>query len=216
MIGENARRLGLGEDGGELAQRLAHEPRLHAHRGHAHLAFELGLRHQRGDRINHDDIERIRAGERFTNGQRFFAAVRLRHEQIVEVHAEFFRVARIERVLGVNERRQAAGFLRAGDDVQHQRGLARRFRPEDFHDAAARNAADAERQVQRERAGRNHVNFDQRPGIAEAHDAAFAITLGDGGNGGVEFALVRRGGLGFSGGFFGNFRRHKFFPDFRC
>src|ERR1039458_8778778 len=103
-----------------------------------------------------------------------------------------------------------AGLLRAGDDVQHQRGLARRFRPEDFHDAAARNPADAERQVQRERAGRNHVNFDQRPGIAEAHDAAFAVTLGDGGNGGVEFALVRRGGFGFSGRFFGNFWRHNF------
>jgi hypothetical protein len=50
-----------------------------------------------------------------------------------------------------------------------------------------------------------------RPRVAEAHDAAFAVTFGDAGDGGFEFALVRRGGFGFSGGFFGNFRRHKFF-----
>ena len=160
LVRENAGGLGLGENGGELAQRLAHQPRLHAHRGHAHLAFEFGFRHERGDGINHDDVERVRAGERFANGQRFFAAVGLRDEQVVEVHAEFFGVSRIERVFGVNERRQAAGLLRVGDDVQHQRGFAGRFRAENFHDAPARHAADAERQVHRQRAGGDDIDFD--------------------------------------------------------
>ena len=114
-------------------------------------------------------------------------------------------------MLGVNERRESAAFLRVGDDVQHERGFAGRFRPENFDDAAARDAADAQGEVQRERAGRNHVNLDQRPRVAEAHDAAFAVAFGDGGDGGFEFALVRRSGLGFSGRFFGNFRRHNFF-----
>ena len=79
--------------------------------------------------------------------QRFLAAVRLRDEQVVEVHAELLGVSRVERVLGVDERRQAARLLRVGDDVEHQRGFAGGFRPEDFHDAPARNAADAQRQV---------------------------------------------------------------------
>ena len=171
LVGENARRLGLGQNRGELAQRLAHQPRLHAHRGHAHLAFEFGLRHQRGDGINHDDVQRVRARERFANRQRLFAGIRLRDEQVVQVHAEFFGVAGIERVFGVNERRESAGFLRVGDDVQHQRGFAGRFRPENFHDAPARNAADAQREVQRQRAGRDDLNFDLRLRIAEAHDA---------------------------------------------
>ena len=109
------------------------KPRLHAHRGHAHFAFEFRLRHERGDGINDDDIERVRAGERFANGQRLFAGIRLRDEQVIQIHAEFFGVAGIKRVFRVNERREAAGFLRIGDDVEHQRGFAGRFRPVNFH-----------------------------------------------------------------------------------
>ena len=77
---------------------------------------------------------------------------------------------------------------------------------------------DAEREVQRERAGGNHFNFDQRPGVAETHDAALAVALGDGGDGGIQFARMRGGGLGFlgfSGGLLGSFRWHKL-ADFRC
>ena len=112
-------------------------------------------------------------------------------------------------MLGVNERRQPAGLLRVGDDVQHQRGFAGGFRPENFHHAAARDAADAERQVHRQRAGGNDLDFDLRPRVAQAHDAAFAVTFGDGGNGGFEFPRVRRGGFGLGSGFFSSFGCHK-------
>ncbi len=111
LIRENARRFGLGENGGELAKRLAHQPCLHAHRRHAHVAFEFGLGHERGDGINHDNVERVRARERFANSQCFFAGRGLRDEQVVQVHAKFFCVTGIERVLGVNERCEAAGFF---------------------------------------------------------------------------------------------------------
>ena len=96
----------------------------------------------------------------------------------------------------VNERREAAGLLRVGDDVQHQRGFAGRFRAVNFHDAAARNAADTKCKVNRQAAGRYDVNFHQRPRIAEAHDRAVAVCLGDGRDGGFEFALPRGGGFG--------------------
>ena len=86
--------LDLLQDGRELAQRLAHQAGLHAHGGHAHFAFEFGFGHERGDGIDDDHVQRIGAGQRFANGQRFFAAVRLGDEQIVEVHAELFGVSR--------------------------------------------------------------------------------------------------------------------------
>ena len=197
--------LDLLKNRGELAQRLAHQPRLHAHRGHAHFAFEFRLRHERGDGVNHDHVERVRARERFANGQRLFAGIRLRHEQVIQIHAEFFGVAGIQRVFGVNERREAAGLLRVGDDVQHQRGFAGGFRAENFHDAPARNAADAEREVNRQAAGRDDLDFHLRPRVAEAHDRAVAVGFGDGRDRGIQFAFARRGGFGFNGGFLNGF-----------
>ena len=69
--------------------------------------------------------------------------------------AELARVADVERVLGVDEGAHAARALRLGDRVQRQRRLARRLGAVDLDDAAARQAADAEREVEADRAGRD-------------------------------------------------------------
>ena len=60
---------------GELAQRGAHQTRLRADRGVADLAFEFGLGHERGDGVEHDHVERVRADERLADAQRFLAGV---------------------------------------------------------------------------------------------------------------------------------------------
>ncbi len=59
--------------GGELAQRLAHQPRLQAGLAVAHLAFELGARHQRGDRIDHQHVDRAGAHQRVGDLERLLA-----------------------------------------------------------------------------------------------------------------------------------------------
>ena len=82
-------------------------------------------------------------------------------------------------MLGVDERGGAADALRLGDDLQRQRGLARGLRTVDLDDAAARQAADAERDVQPERAGRHRFDVVVRAGIAQAHDRALAELLFD-------------------------------------
>ena len=102
--------------------------------------LEFGLGHQRGHGINDDDVERVRARER-SQSQRFLAAVGLRDQQVVEIHAELLRIAGIQRVFGVNEGRQAAGLLRIGDDVEHERGFAGGFRAENFDDPPAGKTA---------------------------------------------------------------------------
>ncbi len=198
-----------------MAVSLAHQPRLHAHCRHAHLALQLGFRHERGHGINDDHVERVRAGERFTNRKRLFATVGLRHEQVIEVHAELLGVTRIERVFCVNEGRQSAGLLGAGDDVEHQRRFAGRFRPENFNDAPARDAAHAEREVHRQRAGGNDINLRLRARVAQAHDAAVAVGFGNGRDGGIKVATAGGsdfggfGGFCFYNGLVGGFRRHR-------
>jgi hypothetical protein len=58
-------------------------------------------------------------------------------------------------VLGVDERRDAAGLLGVGDDGERERGLTRGLRAEDLDDPAPRDAATAQREVEREGTGRD-------------------------------------------------------------
>ena len=121
-------------------------------------------------------LERISV---FGDFERLLAIVGLRDEQIVNVHAELARVEGIERVFGVDEGGMAAEFLRFGDHVQSERGLAAGFRAVDFDHAAAREAADAESGVNRDAAGGNDVDRDEHVAVAQAHDRAFAVVLFD-------------------------------------
>ena len=143
---------------GELAQRLRHQPRVQADLHLAHLAFDLGLGRERGHRVDHHDVDRAGAHQHVGDLQRLLAGVRLRDQQVVDVDAELLGVARIERVLGVDERGGAAAALHLGDHLQRQRGLAGGLRAVDLHHAAARQAADAERDVQPQRAGGDRLD----------------------------------------------------------
>jgi hypothetical protein len=58
--------------------------------------------------------------------------------------------------------------------VVDQRRLAGGLRPEDLDDAAARAAADAERDVQRQRARGNGLDLHLGALVAHAHDGALA------------------------------------------
>jgi len=85
-------------------------------------------------------------------------------------------------VLGIDERGDAAQALRFGDDVQRQRRLAGRFRPVDLADASTRQAADAERGIETERARGNDPDLLERTAGAEPHDSALTelpLDLGD-------------------------------------
>ena len=86
----------------------------------------------------------------------------------LEIDAELRAHSRVERVLGVDEAADAAALLRLGDDVQRQRRLAGGLRPVDLDDAAARQAADAERDVEPERAGRDRLDLDRLLVLARA------------------------------------------------
>src|SRR5216684_7958923 len=82
-------------------------------------------------------------------------------------------------MLRIHERGDAAKLLRFRNDLQRQRRLARRLRAEDLDDAPARHAADAERVVDADGAGRNRVDRLNRALLAEAHDRSLAKLLFD-------------------------------------
>ncbi len=165
---------------GELAQRLAHQPRLEARQLVAHVALNLRLRHERRDGVDHHDVHSPRPHEHVGNLQGLLAVVGLRHQQLFHLHAQLAGVVDVEGVLGVDEGRHAAELLRLGDGVQGERGLARALRTVHLDDAPPGKAADAQGDVQRDRARPD----DLQVGLGllrsvEAHDRALAVLLLD-------------------------------------
>jgi hypothetical protein len=155
LIDEDHHGVGAVDRGGQLAQRLAHQPRPAGRAG----CRPFRLRARRAEPM--PPTESItststgaRAHQRVGDLERLLAGIGLGDQQVVDVDAELARIDRIERVLGVDEGADAALLLRFGEAVQRQRGLARGFRPVDLDHPAARQAADAERDVEPERAGR--------------------------------------------------------------
>src|SRR5674476_837057 len=67
LVGEAADRAGAAESAGQLAQSLAHEPRLETHEAVAHLAFDLGLGRERRHRVDGDDVEGAAAHQHLDN-----------------------------------------------------------------------------------------------------------------------------------------------------
>ncbi len=114
------------------------------------------------------------AHQRVGDLQRLLASVGLRDQQVFEIDAELAGIDRVERVFRVDEGADAAALLRLGDDVQGEGRLARRFRAVDLDHAAARQAADAERDVETERARRDGLDLDGLLVLAEPHDRALA------------------------------------------
>src|SRR5580700_6953973 len=174
LVDEDHHGVGAVDRGGELAQRLAHQAGLQAGLTVAHLAFELGARHQGRDRIDDQHVDRAGAHQGVGDFERLLAGVRLRDQKVVDQDAKLARIDRIERMFGIDEGTDAALLLRFGQAVQRQRGLARRFGPVDLDDPAARQPADAERDIEAERARGNDVDIHRLVVFAEPHDRALA------------------------------------------
>jgi len=70
--------------------------------------------------------------------------------------------------------------------MEGERGLARGLRPVNLHHPPARQAADAERDIEPEGAGRNRLDLDRLAALAEPHDRALAERAFDLGQRGVK------------------------------
>ena len=140
-------------------------------------------------RVDDDDGDRAGADEGLGDLERLLAGVGLGDQELVDVDAELLGVGRVEGVLGVDEGADAALLLLLGDDVEGEGGLARAFRAVDLDDPALGQAADAERDVEADRAGRDRLDVERRR-RAEPHDRALAEAALDLREGGFERLLL--------------------------
>ena len=100
----------------------------------------------------------------------------MRHEQVVDVDAEFGGIEAVEGVLRVDERCDTASFLAFGDGVYGQRGFTGRLGAVDFDDTTAWEAADAEGGVEADAACGDDVEL-LLGAVAKPHDGAFAVVF---------------------------------------
>jgi len=178
LVGEHHRRVGLFDHPAQLAQGLAHQPRLHPHRGVTHVPLDLRTRHQRRHAVNHHHVHSSAAHQRLGDLQRLLPRVRLRDVELIDVHARALCILRIERMLHVDIGAHATQALRLGDDVLRQGGLAGGLGAVDFGYASAGNATHSQGQVQGQRPGGDGGN-SQVLCFAQAHQGAISETLRD-------------------------------------
>ena len=191
LVDENHQGVGALDIAGQLAQRLAHQPGLQANMAVAHFAFDFRLGHQRRHRVDDNHVHPARAHQHVADFQRLFASVRLRDQQVIHIHAQLAGVLRIQRVFRVDKGAGAAQLLRLGHHLQTQRGFARGFRAKDFHHPTTRQPAHAQRQIQPQRAGGDHLQVFIDLRLVHFHDRALAKLLFDlRKSGGQRFGLV--------------------------
>ena len=123
LVDEDQHRSGFADSGGELAQRLAHQPGLEPHVGVPHIPLNLRLGSQGRHGIHHDHIHRAGPDQAFGDFQGLLPAVGLRNPEVVDIHPEILRVHRVQRVFRVHKRRDASQLLGLRDGVQGQGGL---------------------------------------------------------------------------------------------
>jgi hypothetical protein len=159
--------------------RLAHQARLKTDMAVTHLAFDLCAGHQGRYRVDDDDVHCARADQRVGDLESLFTIVGLADEELVDVHTQLAGIARVERMLGVDEGRDTTILLALGDRVEGQSRLAARLRAIDLDDAAPRIAPNAQREVEGNRPARGYRHLQPGGGIPQAHDRALSVSFLD-------------------------------------
>ena len=125
LVDEDDRGLGLGDCAGQLAQRLRHEPGLHADVGVSHVALDLRAGNQRRHRVHDDDIDGAGPDQGLADLHGLLAGVRLGDVQLVDIDPDVPGVGGVQYVLHVDVGCRAAQGLGLSDNVLRQGGLAR-------------------------------------------------------------------------------------------
>src|SRR5439155_3327223 len=92
LVDEDDHGLGTRNSRRKFPQGLRHQSSLQSHMGVAHLTFDFRFRHQRGDRVDGQDVDGAAAYQGFGDFQRLFAVVRLGDQKIVGLNAEFLGI----------------------------------------------------------------------------------------------------------------------------
>ena len=176
LVDEDAAAVGLADGGGELAHGLAHQAGLQAYLAVTHVAVNLGLGCQGCHRVDDDDVDGAGTDEVVGYLESLLAVVGLRHQEVIHIDSQLLGIETVEGMLGIDEGRYAAFLLALGDGMDGQGGLTARLGTVDLDDAAARQAAHAQRIVKTDGARRDDVDLLVGT-VAQLHDGALAIAL---------------------------------------
>ena len=124
--------------------------------------------------FDHQHVDGAGTHERIGDLQRLLAVVGLGDQQVRDLDAKLAGINGIKRVLGVDEGADASLFLGFRQHLQRQRGLARGFRAVYLDHAPARQPADAQRNVEPQRARRDGLHLYALVVGTEPHDGALA------------------------------------------
>ena len=182
LVDEDANRVGLADDAGQLTHGLAHQAGLQAHMAVAHLALDLGTGNHSGHRVHHNGVDGTGAHQCLTDLHGLLAGIRLTDQQLVDVHAQRLGIGRVQCVLDIDKGHFAALFLGFGQDMEGQRGLTTGFRSKHLDNTAAGHTAHAQRQVQAQAARGDGIHLHGGV-VAQLHDGALAKLLFDLGQG---------------------------------
>ena len=97
----------------------------------AHFAFDFGFWYQGRHRVDDDHVNSVGAYQHIGDFQGLFTGIRLRHQQVVNVDAEFAGIVRVECMFGIDEGASGTELLRFGDHRQGQGGFTGRLRAVD-------------------------------------------------------------------------------------
>src|SRR5690554_1992869 len=198
LVDEDVHGVGTLDGGRELAQGLAHEARLQTRQRVAHITFDFGLGRERRHRVDNDEVDGGRAHQRVGDFESLLARIGLGDQQVFKVDAQLRSVLNIKRMLGVDKGARTAQLLHFGNDLKRERGFARRFRAVDFNDSPPWQAADAQRNIEPQRAGGHHLYVVLDLVVAITHDRTLAELLFNLGQGGGErFSAFGAGFAGF-------------------
>ena len=146
---------------------------------------------QGGDGAEAEEIEGAATGEDGEDQQGVGGAGGVGEQQIGEVHAAGDQRLGIDRALGVDQGDDPTRALGGGECGIQEGGFAGGVRAEEFGDVAARQAAEAGREIEAERAGGDSaVGRVAGRHIAQPSDDAGSEAGGDGREGGGDLALV--------------------------
>ena len=179
LVDEDGNGTGLTDDAREFAHRLAHQTCLETDDGRSHVALNLRLWNECRDGVYHDDVDGTAVYKRIHDLKCLLARIRLGNEEILGVDPQFASILRIERVLCIDKCGKSSCLLCLCNHVEGDGCLTGGFGAVNLDDASARDASNAKGNIERQDAGRYHLNIHICLGFAKTHDRALAMIFLD-------------------------------------
>ena len=176
LVDENSSSVGTRDSSGELTHGLWHQSGLKTDIAVTHVPLNLTLGRKSRYRVDNKDVDSRWTDQLFRNFKSLLTIVRLRYEQIVDIHPKLLSIETVKCMFGINYRRNTTRTLSLGYGMDGKSSLTARFRTENLNDTPTRIAAYTQSIVESDRTGRNNIYILHRF-ITKLHYSTLAIIL---------------------------------------